>query len=384
MFVVPFLRRDKILQLQTYIFSVFDGTFSRNSNSSKTLFYHYIFIFFKKTKHRYLLASVIAIAETTFLFFFTIKHYLKMRKQLTMIFAFVLGANILTNAQDCTFSCAATQADIEVTFVSISGNPCVFVAEVKEVNPVNIDETSSGAVTRNNVTCTSCPNIPGDGTAVTWVLTSTSGTCTSATHSVELTPIQAIVCGGGAQTCVFPTAVLPVEFISFGGISTENGNKLKWQTASEINNQGFEIERSTNGEYWKMIGFVAGKGNSDEVQEYTFVDDSPLQAKNYYRLRQIDFDGIYEYSEVIEISTPLSHQVALNIFPNPTQGELTINSNLENAQITVFNNLGQVILDQHQVNSFAHQLNLNGQPNGIYFLVIQQGEITYKEKIILK
>ena len=101
---------------------------------------------------------------------------------------------------------------------------------------------------------------------------------------------------------------IPVELTSFRATYSKNDVQLNWSTASELNNLGFEIERSTNRSDWRIIGFREGKGTSTEPQEYSFTDD--LFGNNsyilYYRLQQIDFDGSFEYSFIVEaeVKTP--------------------------------------------------------------------------------
>ncbi len=96
---------------------------------------------------------------------------------------------------------------------------------------------------------------------------------------------------------------LPVEWIDFSGIARENGSiELNWGTAYEVNNDRFEIERSADGLVFERIGNLAGAGSTDQKQTYSFVDDQVLNAKNFYRIRQIDFNGNFSFSNIIEVS----------------------------------------------------------------------------------
>ena len=118
---------------------------------------------------------------------------------------------------------------------------------------------------------------------------------------------------------------LPVELISFTGDALESFNRLKWETLSEINNAGFEIERSTDGSIFKKVGFVKGNGNTSSSSEYLF-DDYNIQFKNYYyRLKQIDFDGASDHSNIILIKRPELLQTGVDVvFPNPFTDELLV------------------------------------------------------------
>ncbi len=113
---------------------------------------------------------------------------------------------------------------------------------------------------------------------------------------------------------------LPVELVDFSaGIINQNVT-LKWSTATEINNEGFIIQRSVNGKSFNDIGYVKGHGDSDELISYNFKDLAPPSGLIYYRLKQVDFDGAFEFSpiEVVEIVNKLKE--SFSIFPNPIQG----------------------------------------------------------------
>ena len=101
-------------------------------------------------------------------------------------------------------------------------------------------------------------------------------------------------------------SVVPVELVSFIGNVINNEVQLNWTTATETNNRGFEIQKSqmldvNSQNDWETIGFVNGFGTSSDVHTYLFADKNPVTGKSYYRLKQLDFDGTFEYSNVIEI-----------------------------------------------------------------------------------
>lgn len=101
--------------------------------------------------------------------------------------------------------------------------------------------------------------------------------------------------------CSSEDFVLPVEMIYFTGESTVNGIELRWATASELNNAGFLLERSTDLSNWLNIGFVQGVGNSQQINRYLFQDNKPITGVNYYRIRQFDYDGEFETLQIIAI-----------------------------------------------------------------------------------
>jgi len=173
----------------------------------------------------------------------------------------------------------------------------------------------------------------------------------------------------------FETAtVLPVELTYFKGEATITGNRLTWQTATEKNNEGFEVEHSIDAKNWERLDFVRGNGTTVEVQNYTFTDEQPFDGTNYYRLKQIDFDGQFEYSKTVVISTEKSNTATINIYPNPVQDNLTVENG--EGMITVFNTLGQKVR-QFENQLDVLQLNVSDLNKGQYILHIQKtnGEI---------
>jgi hypothetical protein len=163
-------------------------------------------------------------------------------------------------------------------------------------------------------------------------------------------------------------ANLPVELISFNGYATTKGSRLTWQTAMEKNNEGFEIQRSFNGRDWENIGFVIGKGTTQENQDYQFMDEQPRDGVNYYRLKQIDFDGRSDYSTIVNVEHE-SAQSKLRIFPNPIKDELNIISGQGNA--TIYNILGQPV-KQLVIKNEQSKINASDLASGQYILHIQQ------------
>ena len=164
-------------------------------------------------------------------------------------------------------------------------------------------------------------------------------TSNAAEHIVDVDDVDSnlssefAACSRDGRVILFSggTDVVPVELLSFSG-STENGKvNLIWATATETNNLGFEIERKIqdkgpNSHTWKKIGFVNGRGTTTERTYYSFTDDSDVQGKIMYRLKQIDYDGTFEYSPEIEVEVgnPLTYSLEQN-YPNPFNPITTIN-----------------------------------------------------------
>jgi len=170
------------------------------------------------------------------------------------------------------------------------------------------------------------------------------------------------------------TTPLPVTYSYFNAKPSTNKVQLEWETTSEINNSHFEIEKTMDGENWYTIGTVEGAGNSYGAQFYSFDDNSPAQGLNVYRLKQVDWNGDFEYSSNKTViwggQTTLN---TVNVFPNPGTEKIYING-VENPKVTVYNLAGTVQFQSENKN----ELNLQFLQNGVYFIHIQSlsGEVS--------
>ncbi len=171
------------------------------------------------------------------------------------------------------------------------------------------------------------------------------------------------------------SAVVPVELSAFSANVSGNSVTLNWETATETNNSGFEIERSKNKSNYTSIGFIEGKGTTTDKSKYSFVDNSVNSGTYYYRLKQVDFDGSFEYSNSIEVkvSIPNNFSVEQN-YPNPFNPSTKIAFSLpvdSKINFTVFNILGQEVYQELNYNLSVgnHSINFNaaGLTSGIYF-----------------
>ncbi|MCS6833380.1 MAG: T9SS type A sorting domain-containing protein [Flammeovirgaceae bacterium] len=146
---------------------------------------------------------------------------------------------------------------------------------------------------------------------------------------------------------------LPVILVSFSAKVAGNAVKLFWQTAKEYNNERFEIERSSNGMDFEKIGEVKGAGTTNLLTNYVFVDEKPFNNLSYYRLKQIDTDGHYEYSRVVFVNLNEKAEIK-GIYPNPTyNGSFFINytySNFKEAFVTIYDLMGMKMHQQRFVN----------------------------------
>lgn len=174
--------------------------------------------------------------------------------------------------------------------------------------------------------------------------------------------------GNGMFMLEFPAA-LPVDLISFKGKAVDKGNLLTWETATETNNLGFEIEKSTDSRNFIKVGFVEGNQTSTIAQDYSFLDEDVKEGLTYYRLKQLDTDGAFNYSNIISISNEGNDNVALNLYPNPVVNNLTI----ENGEglVTVYDMTGKLLL-QTNITDSKQNINVADLPMGNYVLRIQK------------
>ena len=162
---------------------------------------------------------------------------------------------------------------------------------------------------------------------------------------------------------------LPVEWLSFETERLGQSIHITWSTAIESNNQGFYVERSSDAETWESIGFVEGTGNSDNIQLYSFVDDFPNIGYNYYRLKQVDFDGATDYSEIREVVLdPGTFVDALTVFPNPVKDFLTITPVIGKLNVR---DLSGRSMYTSTLNGTRTQVSMQDFPSGIYLVEIQ-------------
>ncbi|MCE7069020.1 T9SS type A sorting domain-containing protein [Dyadobacter sp. CY327] len=153
---------------------------------------------------------------------------------------------------------------------------------------------------------------------------------------------------------IFENGSLPVSLVTFEGKAENSQSNLTWSTSSETDNKGFEIERSMDGRAFTKIGYVEGRGTSAEMQSYRFVDYAPLNDKNYYRLKQLDRDGKFEYSSIIFIQH--SVQETSKLYPNPATNTLLVNTLDFRGEISILDIMGQIV---NKVSATADETSLN-------------------------
>lgn len=174
--------------------------------------------------------------------------------------------------------------------------------------------------------------------------------------------------GGANYIATFTLATaLDVELISFTAASKVQNVELAWSTSSERHNSHFEIERSADGLNWSNIGEVKGNDTQERVNNYTFRDERPLSGMNYYRLKQVDFNGNYEYSRAVSVRFS-DRTLGLSVSPNPVTDRLTIQGiNTENGILEVVDPSGVVMMTVRN----ATAINVGTLAPGTYVLRYQ-------------
>ena len=191
-------------------------------------------------------------------------------------------------------------------------------------------------------------------------------------------------------------STLPIKLISFNAKIDNTAVALVWSTAVEINNDYFNIERSTNGLTFETIGTIKGSGNSSTIQDYTHRDETPLIGTAYYRLKQTDFDGKFEYFKLITVHYAEEDDgtCILKVYPNPCTGNCTINLAdcplAENeVDVQLYDAMGNRITNRIQPKSKGRDVSFHMNTNnnlspGVYIVRSKTGTKQQTQKVIVK
>jgi subtilisin family serine protease len=187
---------------------------------------------------------------------------------------------------------------------------------------------------------------------------------------------------------------VPVELTSFKASVENDVVTLNWETATETNNRGFEIERAGNPEEeknWIILGFVKGNGSTTNISAYSFTDEQVVTGKYSYRLKQIDFDGTFEYSNIIHVVVDIPQQFSLSQnYPNPFNPVTNIKFSLPvsgQTSLKVYDMLGRevktLINKDMPAGNYEVYFDASGLPSGIYFYTLTNGNFTSSNKMTL-
>jgi len=267
---------------------------------------------------------------------------------------------------------------IDVPTVKLFSNNATFSASISPTPP---NGTISLDFPSGNTISTFPGNIP--------LRIQTSGDVTLGSYTITIqgngpngTPVH--------RRTISIDVIVPVELTSFAAASEKNDVILTWNTATEVNNQGFEIQRKTSGEF-ERVGFVEGKGTTTEVQNYLFRDKDLLSGNYTYRLKQMDFDGSFAYSDEveIEIDQPSVFYLGQN-YPNPFNPSTNIKYSIPadgNVTLKVYDILGTevstLVNEYQQAGTFDVVFEGSNLASGVYYYQLTSGELTSTKKLML-
>ncbi len=189
---------------------------------------------------------------------------------------------------------------------------------------------------------------------------------------------------------------LPVELTSFTAAASGNRVELKWETKTEVNNYGFEIERQTTSPQnieavWERVGFVEGSGTSNMQREYSFVNKNVSSGNYFYRLKQIDIDGQFKYSSPVNVVVDLPADYVLEQnYPNPFNPSTTIKYSIPEdgfVNLTIYNMIGEKIItlvnEQRQTGVYNELFNASALNSGVYFYELRINGVVLVKKLQL-
>ena len=184
---------------------------------------------------------------------------------------------------------------------------------------------------------------------------------------------------------------LPVELASFNASTNQNGVQLNWVTASEVNNFGFFVQRSTDSFKWENVSFVKAAANGNAAKEYSFTDNIKKDGKYFYRLKQRDNDGSEKTFDAVEVTVKMDWSYQLNQnYPNPFNPSTKISYTIMKpgmVKLTVFNAIGQMVKsyanNYAEAGTYSVDFNAHDLPSGLYFFKMEAGNYTATRKMLL-
>ncbi|HPI06611.1 MAG TPA: proprotein convertase P-domain-containing protein [Saprospiraceae bacterium] len=181
------------------------------------------------------------------------------------------------------------------------------------------------------------------------------------------------------------TTSLPVALTTFIATPVEEKSvRLQWTTATERNSARFDLERSADGQHFYTIANVPAAGNSSDEHQYEWMDTNPLRAENYYRLRQVDFDGAFEYSPV-RVAVMPDKNLNWPVYPNPAQTAFFVENGEEEGRLSLFDVAGNMVLEQAlSTGGTGTEIKTEGLPSGLYGIKIQTERGVFSSKVVVE
>lgn len=274
---------------------------------------------------------------------------------------------------------AGTAMDNLMTANSITGTKVwEWFKVVHDANDIPANLTEAG-ITDNS------------GTAMTWATPDETGVELNGVSYVQFNNITTLsTFGGGWHVNQVDATILPVELLYLDATAVDNEFiRIDWATATEINNEGFELQRSEDGLNFETIAWIDGNGNSNNIIEYSYDDKEVTTSVYYYRLKQIDFNGDFEFTKIVSASITKKDEslFEVNLIPNPSEGfgKVAIYSSREEVvQLEIFNSIGARILSKNvrlDIGTNEVKIDKNNYAAGVYNVVIYRAD---KQPISLK
>jgi hypothetical protein len=188
---------------------------------------------------------------------------------------------------------------------------------------------------------------------------------------------------------------LPVELVNFNAKVVKDNVVLNWTTETEVRNYGFDVERSGSNKIWQKIGFVEGSGNSNSIKDYSFTDSRLTSGlEYYYRLKQIDTDGQYEYSNEVSVTLSIDSYSLYQNYPNPFNPTTTINFSLPEEALVKLkiwdilgNEIAVLVNERLSPGNYEAIFNISSTrgivTSGVYFYSLEAGGFSLRKKMII-
>lgn len=276
----------------------------------------------------------------------------------------IVASGVTVNiANDLTMNLTSTVQD---KYLTIDGT--LIVGGVLDFGNINMEIDGTGTINAGTIT--------GGGNTTCSTTGGGTGTCPS---------ITAASCADPSGLCTEPGTVTPIELMFFNGEDYKDGVLLTWATASEENFNHFEVEKAHEGGEFESIASIAGSGrNSYHPIKYEYIDINPELGFNYYRLRSVDNDGSFDYSDIILVK--FESGIQLQVSPNPSNGLISVKTNLLSTNKVAFvitNQLGTLVY-QSSLSSFNNTVDLTGLRKGIYIIKLLEFQNVRPQRIVIR